>query len=307
MKKLQGIRQDKIWGYEDWIASTYPGAAQEEFIKEIEERDLPPYPLLVKIIEAKDKLSVQVHPDNKTARKLEGAESGKSECWYVLDCLEGSSIYYGLKSGIKVADLKEVLNKTDKRLLLTYFNEVKVKKGDFIYIESGTVHALGGGIKVLEVQQASTITYRLYDYERGRKLQEIQGLKAIKEGTPPPVLPFNSYKAGFFCPFFSITTLKVDKYCTKITDKMPVLYFVLEGTVEISVSYDKEKDKKSKEEDEEGRKDYKEEGQTIRLNACEIAATFPNETLTITAITATKEGKKASATLLEIKAICNLT
>ena len=93
MVKLNPIRSEKVWGYEDWIASTHPDGCQSEFKALVKD-----YPLLVKVIQANDTLSVQVHPDDEDAKRLEGQNCrGKTECWYVLSADEGASLVYGLK------------------------------------------------------------------------------------------------------------------------------------------------------------------------------------------------------------------
>ncbi|MGL4616658.1 MAG: type I phosphomannose isomerase catalytic subunit [Mycoplasmoidaceae bacterium] len=119
------------------------------------------YPILTKIIDANDDLSVQVHPDNEYA-KIRHNKLGKNECWYILDAKENASIIYGLKTNNR-KETEDFLNKKKWDDLL---NEIKVKKGDVIYVESGIVHAIKKGILIYELQQSSDITYRLYDYDR---------------------------------------------------------------------------------------------------------------------------------------------
>lgn len=123
------------------------------------------FPLLVKIIDAARDLSVQVHPDDVYAGAHEHGSLGKTECWYVLNCEDDAQIVYGVNAASK----EELDHMIDKGMWKALLNTVKVKKGDVIYIKSGTVHALKAGITVLEVQQNSDITYRLYDYDRADK------------------------------------------------------------------------------------------------------------------------------------------
>ena len=120
------------------------------------------FPLLVKILDANESLSVQVHPDADYAKKMENVPYGKAECWYVLDCEPDSQIILGHRAESR-QDFKERVDAAQWDELLI---PVSVKKGDFFYIPSGTVHAIGEGIMVLEIQQSSDITYRLYDYDR---------------------------------------------------------------------------------------------------------------------------------------------
>lgn len=119
------------------------------------------FPLLIKILDAQKWLSVQVHPDDTYAFVHEG-ELGKTECWYVLEAKEGAQIVYGHTAKNK-NELKEMMDRGDWENLLTY---VDVKKGDFFYVPSGTMHAIGEGIVILETQQSSDTTYRVYDFDR---------------------------------------------------------------------------------------------------------------------------------------------
>ncbi|MDI9481850.1 MAG: class I mannose-6-phosphate isomerase [Bacillota bacterium] len=120
------------------------------------------FPLMVKFIDANDKLSVQVHPDDVYALENEG-ESGKNEMWYVLYAKPGASLIYGLSPGVTKEVFKKAISQSsaDK-----YLNSVKVKPGDFFYIPAGLVHAVGEGILLAEIQQNSNLTYRIYDYNR---------------------------------------------------------------------------------------------------------------------------------------------
>ncbi|SCL91281.1 mannose-6-phosphate isomerase, class I [Sporanaerobacter sp. PP17-6a] len=120
------------------------------------------FPLLVKIIDAKDDLSVQVHPGNEYAFKNENGESGKTECWYIMDCKKDSQLVLGVNARNK-EELNEMIDNGRWNELL---RTIPIKKGDFVFVPSGTVHALKGGTLVLEIQQNSDITYRLYDYDR---------------------------------------------------------------------------------------------------------------------------------------------
>lgn len=120
------------------------------------------FPILIKLIDAKDNLSVQVHPDNEYAMRVEG-EYGKTEAWYIVDCDEGAEIIYGFKKDITKEEFRQSI---ENNTLLDYVNRVKVKKGDIYFIEAGTLHAICKGILLAEVQQNSNTTYRVYDYGR---------------------------------------------------------------------------------------------------------------------------------------------
>lgn len=120
------------------------------------------FPILIKLIDAKQKLSVQVHPDDEYALSVEG-EYGKTEMWYVVDCEEGAELVYGFKENIS----KEEFEKRIKDNTLTdVCNSVPVHKGDVFFIDAGTLHAIGEGILIAEVQQNSNTTYRVSDYGR---------------------------------------------------------------------------------------------------------------------------------------------
>ena len=120
------------------------------------------FPILIKLIDAKDNLSVQVHPDNEYALRVEG-EYGKTEMWYIVDCEEGAELLYGFKHEIT---REEFADRIKNNTLLEVTNNVPVHKGDVFFIESGTLHAIGKGILIAEIQQNSNTTYRIYDYGR---------------------------------------------------------------------------------------------------------------------------------------------
>lgn len=120
------------------------------------------FPLLIKIIDAKSDLSIQVHPDDAYAKEHEQGALGKTECWYVLDCEEDAKIVIGHNAKDK-DELKRMIHENKWGELI---RECPVKKGDFFQIEPGTVHAIKKGTLILETQQNSDITYRLYDYDR---------------------------------------------------------------------------------------------------------------------------------------------
>ena len=144
------------------------------------------FPILIKLIDAKNDLSVQVHPDNEYAMRVEN-EYGKTECWYILDCDDDAELIYGFNRTISSDEFKERI--ADNTFLETV-NKVKVKKGDLFLIEAGTLHAIGKGILLAEIQQNSNTTYRVYDYGRlgaDGKPRELHVEKAIDvtNCTPP--------------------------------------------------------------------------------------------------------------------------
>lgn len=133
-------------------------------------------PLLIKLIFAKEKLSVQVHPDDAMAQKY-GDPRGKTECWAVLEAQPDATVAVGLKAGVTVADVERGIN---DHTLEEMLNIVPVVKGEMIYVDSGTVHAILPGSQLLEVQQNCDLTYRLYDYGRPRELHIEKGLEALR-------------------------------------------------------------------------------------------------------------------------------
>ncbi|MCR4626439.1 MAG: class I mannose-6-phosphate isomerase, partial [Treponema sp.] len=200
MLKLNPILSEKIWGYEQWIASTHPDGRQQDFFEALGKE----YPLLVKVIQANDTLSVQVHPDDEQARLLENDPRGKTECWYVLHAEPGAKLVFGLNREYSTLELKKAI---DEKSLESCLNSVEVHAGDFIFIPSGTVHAIGGGLRLLEVQQSSNITYRLYDWGRPRELHVEKGLKVIKNrGLQNPV----KFSGSFDCEYFTLEEVSVN-------------------------------------------------------------------------------------------------
>ncbi|MDQ0818612.1 mannose-6-phosphate isomerase [Bacillus pumilus] len=144
------------------------------------------FPLLTKILDANQDLSVQVHPDDDYAERHENGELGKTECWYIIDCKEGAEMIYGHNARTRT-ELVTMMNSGDWEGLL---RRVKIKPGDFYYVPSGTIHALCEGTLVLETQQSSDTTYRVYDYERkdqdGNE-RELHFVQAIDVTTVPHV------------------------------------------------------------------------------------------------------------------------
>ncbi len=146
------------------------------------------FPLLVKILDAKDDLSVQVHPDDNYARKFEN-QYGKTECWYILDCDDGADIVMGHNASDKTEVESLIKNgKWDE-----FINLRPIHKGDFFFVAPGTVHAIRKGTLIYELQQSSDVTYRLYDYNRleNGKLRELHIDKSIDVITAPQTFDTN--------------------------------------------------------------------------------------------------------------------
>jgi mannose-6-phosphate isomerase len=139
-------------------------------------RDARRFPLLLKFLFPHEKLSVQVHPDDEQARRV-GQPWGKTECWYVAHAKPGAQIGLGLKPDVTVAQLEQAIHDKRAEEVLNWLN---VYSGDMIYVAGGTVHTLGPGSVIVETQQQSDTTYRLYDYGRPRELHLKEGLAAVK-------------------------------------------------------------------------------------------------------------------------------
>ena len=195
---LKPVLQERIWGGtklreeygyeipsettgEAWVISAHPNGSStvaggefagkslaqlwEDHGELFNKKTSGEYPLLVKILDAADDLSVQVHPDDRYAQEVEGEPYGKTECWYVLGAQEGANLILGHNAQDK-SEFEKMVDDGEWEQLFRY---VKVQKGDFVYVPSGTIHAIGRGIMILEVQQSSDITYRVYDYDRRDK------------------------------------------------------------------------------------------------------------------------------------------
>lgn len=164
-------------------------------------------PILIKLIDASQDLSIQVHPDDAYADKYENGQLGKTEMWYVLDAAPGAQLIYGLYRNVDKEDFrKSVLEGTVEK----YLQKVPVKKGDVFYIEAGTIHAIGAGSLIAEIQESSNLTYRLYDYDRidkdGKKrpLQIEKALEVARlTGSAEPVQPMRilRYRPGWASEF----------------------------------------------------------------------------------------------------------
>lgn len=199
MTELEPIQCDKIWGYERWIASTHKDGCQKKFLEAVG----GDYPLLIKVIQADTPLSVQVHPDDDFAARFEGGR-GKTECWYVLSAVSGAKLVYGLNGTYTPAQIEGAARGGKLEPLLNF---VDVRAGDFIYIPAGTVHAIGGGMRLMETQQSSNITYRLYDWNRGRELHVEKAAAVVKNDE---LLPVKQFPGSFDCKYFSMKEISVN-------------------------------------------------------------------------------------------------
>ena len=197
------------------------------------------FPILTKFIDAKENLSIQVHPSNAYALKNEG-QYGKTEMWYVLDAEEGAFLYYGFKKAIFKDEFKRRIK---ENTLLEVLNAVPVKKGDVILIEPGTLHAIGKGILVAEIQQNSTVTYRIYDYGRvgaDGKRRDLHIEKALAVTNRIPIVKSaESYPHIADCDYFTVDKLNLDGKLTyrvqgNVDEKSFLSILVLDGEGTIS-------------------------------------------------------------------------
>jgi mannose-6-phosphate isomerase len=199
----------------------------------------PVFPLLTKLLDASDDLSVQVHPDDEYASQHENGELGKTECWYIVDAEPGATIIYGHHAETK-EQLIEMIQSGKWDELLT---RVPVKPGDFFYVPSGTIHALGKGIVVLETQQSSDTTYRVYDYDRRDKngnTRELHLDKAIEVTSVPqayvPVPQYTREAGGLTATtlvsntFFTVETWNVSGAAPIPANEKYTIFGVIEGT-----------------------------------------------------------------------------
>lgn len=199
------------------LNGTYAGKTLEEYIQEMGRevlgthcRRFKEFPILIKFIDAKDNLSVQVHPSNMFALKNEG-QYGKTEMWYVMDCKEGAYLYYGFKREVSK---EEFARRIEEDTLLEVLNAVPVQKGDVLFIEAGTIHAIGKDIVIAEIQQNSNVTYRVYDYGRvgkdGKK-RDLHIEKALAVTNRVPIIrrkTSGSHIAS--CDYFTVDKLNLD-------------------------------------------------------------------------------------------------
>lgn len=199
--KLVPCHCSKVWGFEEWQFSTHPNgmtkiAETEQPLEDYLKQQLP---ILIKYIEAKETLSVQVHPNDEYAKKYTD-DLGKTECWYITQADPGAKLIFGLKSELTPEELAKVIETNQLEAQLAF---IDIEAGDMVYIPSGTVHAIMGGIKLIEVQQSSDTTYRLYDWGRERELHIEESLAVIdyqqKNGAKKiPAAQFSILKTPYF-------------------------------------------------------------------------------------------------------------
>ena len=228
------------------VNGEYAGKSFTEFVMNNKEllgkkgAEYEEFPLLIKFIDAKADLSVQVHPDDEYARVHENSY-GKTEAWYILDCDEGAELIYGFNKELTPEEFRKSI---EENTFLDYVNKVKVKKGDVFFISAGTLHAIGSGILLAEVQQNCNTTYRVYDYNRmvDGKPRELHVEKALDvTNTVPPTRNGDAdgepeafenatHQALCSCEFFKMETIDVKGEHTILVDNESfVSVLILEG------------------------------------------------------------------------------
>ncbi len=259
--KLTPIYKDYLWGgtrlreqfgkkceydivAESWELSAHPdgqsiiasgkytGLLFGDFLKKIGNESLGwkfqsfrSFPLLIKLIDAKDDLSIQVHPDDEYALEHEN-EYGKSEMWYIIDCAEDSYIYCGFKENVtREIVQKHIVDDT----LLELLNKIKVEKGKSYFIPAGTIHAIGKGNLICEVQQNSNSTYRVYDFNRRDKYGNLRRLDVEKA---LDVLDYHKYEGADIseCKYFECQHINCNGQVEiEITEESFAAVMVLDG------------------------------------------------------------------------------
>lgn len=205
---------------------------------------ISPLKYLIKYIDTSDYLSVQVHPDDAYA-KINENSSGKTECWFILGAQPGAGIYLGFKPGVTKTKFSNAIER--KENLSPYLNFYEVKKGDFFFVPAGTVHAIGKGVLLAEVQQSSGITYRVWDWDRlengkPRKLDVQKALDVLDFSVKPEMKSnvFNKTKLGFVQhPDFTVDIIKLNKGQNEVYKLDPMKktsVLLIEGEAELTLS-----------------------------------------------------------------------
>ncbi len=204
------------------------------------------FPLLFKFLDAREDLSIQVHPNDELAKKRHNS-FGKTEMWYVMQADEGSRIIVGFK---QKSSAEEYLKHLEDKNLIEILNEVPPKKGDVFFLETGTIHAIGAGIVIAEIQQTSDITYRIYDWDRvdangkSRELHVEQALDAMNYNTTDTQKQYskeaNTSNVMVDCPYFTTSFLPLEGTAEMAKDGSSfTVYICTEG--EFAVENDGEK------------------------------------------------------------------
>ena len=263
--RFHPIHKPKIWGAESWLLSGYPDSlsvvsngqlAGNELndLIEVYMSDLVGdavyelfgnnFPLLFKIIDAQHDLSIQVHPDDDTAFERHGS-MGKMEMWYAMKAQQGANLISGFK---RECDKETYQHALDTNRLTDLLQQVEVQQGDVLFIHPGLVHSIGSGIVLAEIQQASDITYRIFDYNRTdangqmRELHTAQALDVIDYSAHhTPKITYCAKQDGAVnlvkCPYFTTNLLSFDRTIIRDYTALDsfVVYLCVEGTMQLVV------------------------------------------------------------------------
>ena len=194
------------------------------------------FPLLIKVLFPKEKLSVQVHPDDAMARD-HGEPRGKTECWYALDAQPDAAVALGIKPGVTAEQVRAAIKGNQLEDLLEM---IPVQKHDMLFVDAGTVHAMGPGVVILETQQTSDLTYRMYDYGRPRELHLEKSLEAMRLKTRAGKMParrVNGHEVLIDEKYFEIERWPLSRGEASEALAAPTgavqIFFVAEGSVRI--------------------------------------------------------------------------
>ncbi len=242
---LSAVKNDETEVLDGYFQGNTPNEMSEVFMDDFLGEDMynkykEEFPILLKIIDANDYLSVQVHPNDEIAEKKHGLRFGKSEMWYVLDADEGAQIVAGFN---RPMDKEKLLKHIEAGTLKDTLNFETMKRGDMIYLPAGMVHAMGPGLLIAEIQQTSDVTYRLYDWDRlddngnSRELHIEDAAGAIDYEMKPQVIRGFSPKSNnttpmIQTPYFSTSFVNLQTIVEKnleIMDKF-VIYFCISGS-----------------------------------------------------------------------------
>ena len=224
--KLNPFYSEKIWGYENWSLSTHKNGHsticdEQMTLLDYINKELP---ILIKVIQANDTLSVQVHPDDDFARKYED-DNGKTECWYILEAKDNASLICGISDGLNKKSFSKIIEEGNVE---KYLKRINVKQGDMIYIPSGTVHAIEGGLKLVEVQQSSDITYRMYDWGRDREVHIEKSLEVIDYECKNKGGKIDDFKK-LETPYFTVEKICIDNNYKDVVTQDFQSYVVIDG------------------------------------------------------------------------------
>ena len=202
--------------------------------------DMEKFPILIKFIDAQNNLSIQVHPNDEYARIHEN-DSGKTEVWYILECKEDAKIVYGFKDSVTPETLLEAINNIEENV-----NYVSVHKGDFISIPCGTIHAIMSGIVLLEIQQSSDVTYRVYDWNRldkngnPRALHLKQSLDVINLSNNNKICNYENFNKNlniYKSKYFNIDMINIEgEINAKSNEDSFYAYVVIDGNGYVKTS-----------------------------------------------------------------------